>query len=307
MARELKATVVNMKDLSQNINDPIVVGAGDASGRVLRIIFTQEAAAQFTPSSKVYLSWKHQELDIKGYNVFTEIKNEDDEDWPPTWEIRYPQTMLHEGNVLACIQLVDDISIATSTNFMIHILADPNENTDYTATDDYSDFKKMIISISCLEQQMKDQMEAQKIEFEDMQLEFYRIESIAQNAEQIATEAKEIAENALEVSQNIFNTYEQLLTEVQETKEISQNAVDQALIAQQKADNSLERTIAAEQIALESKEAAENAVEQIELAVTTAEEAKEIAENATDYTPQIEQVKTDMKNYIEDLLLVTEF
>ena len=50
--------------------------------------------------------------------------------------------MLYEGNVLACIQLVDEISIATSVNFMIHILADPNDGSDFEATDDFSEFQK---------------------------------------------------------------------------------------------------------------------------------------------------------------------
>ena len=80
MAVDLKKSVINMKHLSQDIDDPIVVNAADANGRTLEIIFTQEAAAQFTENTKVYLSWHHQEMDIKGYNVFTEIKNEDDED-----------------------------------------------------------------------------------------------------------------------------------------------------------------------------------------------------------------------------------
>lgn len=80
MANELKATVVNMKNFSQDISDPIILGGGDADGRTLRVIFTQEAAAQFTKSSKLYLSWHHKETNIKGYNVFTEIINEDDED-----------------------------------------------------------------------------------------------------------------------------------------------------------------------------------------------------------------------------------
>ena len=84
MANELKATVINMKNLSQDIADPIIVGAGDAAGRALRVIFTQEAAAQFTPSTKVYLSWWHQEKNIKGYNVFTEIVNDEEENFPPT-------------------------------------------------------------------------------------------------------------------------------------------------------------------------------------------------------------------------------
>ena len=80
MINELKATVVNMKNFSQDIEDPIVIGGGDADGRTLRIIFTQEAAAQFTPYSRLYLSWHHQETNIKGYNVFSEVKNEEDED-----------------------------------------------------------------------------------------------------------------------------------------------------------------------------------------------------------------------------------
>ena len=33
MTVELKGTVINMKTLSQDINDPIVIGAGEANGR----------------------------------------------------------------------------------------------------------------------------------------------------------------------------------------------------------------------------------------------------------------------------------
>lgn len=254
MANELKATVVNMKSLSQDIDDPVVIGAGDANGRSLRVIFTQEAAAQFTPSTKVYLSWYHQEKKIKGYNIFTEIKDEDDEDFPPTWEIHYPQSMLWEGNVLACIQLVDEVSISTSTNFMIHILSNPNEGADYLASDDYSDFKKMIIRISCLEKQMKDQMESQKIEFEDMQLEFQRVYLFAATANENAERAKEIAENALEVTTTYADSIENI-------REIAQEA-------NEKAEN-------AENIAEEAKEIASQAVdytEQIEAALAEAKE-----------------------------------
>lgn len=45
MPAELKDFVVNLKSLSQDIEDPIIQGGGDANGRTLRIIFTQEAAA----------------------------------------------------------------------------------------------------------------------------------------------------------------------------------------------------------------------------------------------------------------------
>ena len=77
MANELKGTVINMKSLSQNIPDPIVVGGGESNGRYLTILFTQEAAAQFSDETTVYLSWRHLQNNIKGYNSFTEIPRED--------------------------------------------------------------------------------------------------------------------------------------------------------------------------------------------------------------------------------------
>ena len=105
--------------------------------------------------------------------------------------------MLHEGNVLACIQLVDEVSVATSVNFTIHILADPNDGSSFEATDDFSEFQKMIVSIGCLERELKDQMETQKIEFEDMQLAFQQVYRDNADAKEIAAEAKEIADHAL--------------------------------------------------------------------------------------------------------------
>lgn len=279
MANELKATVVNMKHLSQNIDDPVVVGAADANGRTLRVIFTQEAAAQFTASTKVYLSWHHQEKNIKGYNVFTEVVGDEDEDLPPTWEIHYPQSMLHEGNVLACIQLVDDVSIATSTNFMIHILADPNNGSDYGLSDDFSDLKKMIIRISCLEKQMKDQMESQKIEFEDMQLEFQQIRKIAMDAEQIAAEAKQIAEEANATAAEALETAESFPSFLEEVQEQLDNVKD---------------------ISADAKQIAEEAKD-------TADEAKEIASQMRDFTGDIEAAKEEAKQYTDDALTIFEF
>jgi methyl-accepting chemotaxis protein len=139
--------------------------------------------------------------------------------------------MLHEGNVLACIQLVDEVSIATSVNFTIHILSDPNDGSDYELSDDYSDFQKMIIRISCLEKQMKDQMESQKIEFEDMQLAFQKIVATAVDAEAIAREAKEKAEEALGVTRG----YEDALREIQETVDGLKDFTDDIERAKQEA------------------------------------------------------------------------
>ena len=196
MSIELKATVVNMKTLTQEIEDPIVNGAADVKGRTLRIIFTQEAAAQITPKTKVYLSWWHQDKNIKGYNVFTEITDIDDEDFPPTWEIYFPQSMLWEGNVLANIQLVDDVSIAVSTNFIIHILKDPNEDDHYVPSDDYSEFKEAVINLNSLSDRMEEQLEDDKAAFDQIVEEFEEMkETIA--TEETVEEIRQTAEGAM--------------------------------------------------------------------------------------------------------------
>ena len=223
MATELKATVINLKSLNQMIPDP-VVGAGDAGGRRLRVIFTQEAAAQFTPNTKVYLSWLHQERNVKGYNVFTDVTKKEGRYCPPTWEIAYPKAMLHEGNVLACIQIVDDVSIATSVNFMIRILVDPNGHQSFTDTDDYSDFQKVVIQINSLTAQMKKQLTAQKLEFEDMQLEFMRIRKIAVDAQENTRLAREYAERALRITESFHHTIEDMRAMVEEADNASINA-----------------------------------------------------------------------------------
>lgn len=197
MAAELRTTVINMKTLNQDIEEPIVVGEGDMEGRRLRVIFTQEAAAQFTPNTKIYLCWKHQELDIRGYNVFTEIKKPDNKKFPPTWEITYPKSMLHEGHVLANIQLVDNVSIATSTNILIHVLINPDDGSEFIESSDYSEFQKAVITLTNLADDVEAQMAEYENEFEEMQLTLQQIQATATNAEEIAQEAKQIAEEAL--------------------------------------------------------------------------------------------------------------
>lgn len=242
MANELKATVINMKTLSQDITDPVVVGAGEAAGRALRIIFTQEAAAQFTEGTKVYLSWWHQEKNIKGYNVFTEITDEDNEDFPPTWEIHYPKSMLYEGNVLACIQIVDSVSISTSVNFTIHILIDPNDGSSFVGTDDFTEFQKAVIRLASVEDQARKQMNDQKIEFEDMQLAFMNVQKIANDSKDIAEEAKQIAESALGTATEALETIEDFTTLAQEIQEKEQKNEEDIAEIKEAADKALDKT-----------------------------------------------------------------
>lgn len=182
MSQELKTFTVNLKSLDQDIHDPIVAGSADAYGRTFRIIFDQEAAAQCVADTKVYLSWRHMQLDIKGYNVFTKVQDD-----PIVWEIVYPQAMLHEGDVLCCIELVDSVSIASSTNFTVHVLSDPNDGSAFVVSDDFSAFQNAVIHLASLGDKMKTQMEEQRKEFEEWTKSTEEIKKIATDAYDKAT------------------------------------------------------------------------------------------------------------------------
>lgn len=177
MSQELRAFTVNLKSMDQDIPDPIVAGAGDANGRTFRVIFDQEAEAQLTPETKIYLSWFHKQKKIKGYNVFTQVNDD-----PGIWEIKWPQTMLYEGDVLCCIEMVDSVSIVQSTTFLVHVLTDPNDGSGFVVSDDFSEFQNAVIQLNCIADQMKDQMVQQKLEFEDMTLQFGEIKEKADAA-----------------------------------------------------------------------------------------------------------------------------
>ena len=193
MPLELKAFTVNMKSLDQDIDDPIIAGAGDANGRTFRVIFTQEAAAQFTEYSKVYLSWKHKQAKIEGLNVFTHVKDD-----PMIWEIHWPRTMLREGDVLCCIKLVDDVSIVQSTNFIVHVLSDPTSGENFVTSDDYSIFQTAIINMNYISQKLVNQMEDQEKEFAEWREDFSGMKEQITEATDKANQAYELAQDALE-------------------------------------------------------------------------------------------------------------
>lgn len=187
MAQELRALTVNMKSFDQDIPDPIVAGGADADGRTFRLIFSQEAEAQLAEDSKVYLSWYHQQLKIKGYNVFDQKSKTD----PAAWEIKWPQKMLREGDVLCCVELVDDISIVQSQNFIVHVLADPNDGSKYVVSDDFSVFQQAVIDMNSAAKKAEEQLEEQKAEFEEMEKTF---EDIKTESEEVFKKAQEIVD-----------------------------------------------------------------------------------------------------------------
>lgn len=193
MTAELKRNVINMKSLDQDIKDPIVVGSGEANGRTLAIIFTQEAAAQIVPMTHVYLKWRHVQADVVGYNAFTQ-ESED----PQIWVITFPKQMLREGDVLATIELVDDISIAASTTFSIHIMSDAYLENKYDDSDDFTEFQKAALALSTASYKAAEQMRAFSCKFAQLENEMKETEAEAQQATQEAIEA---ARHASEVAE----------------------------------------------------------------------------------------------------------
>lgn len=197
--QDLRTFVVNMKSLNQDIEDPIIQGGGDANGMTFRIIFTQEAQDMFTPETKVYLKWKHLGLNVRGYNIFTHIQGDGSCCFEsPIWEIKWPRNMLHEGDVLCCVDIVDDISISPSNNFIVHVLADPDDGSKFVVSDDYTIFQNAVIDMNSAVDKAEQQLQEQKEEFESMKSEFDAMkEDISQAAEK-ADEAYNMAQNALE-------------------------------------------------------------------------------------------------------------
>lgn len=212
MSQDLKVFTVNLKSLDQDIQDPIVAGGADANGRTFRIIFDQEAEAQITPETKVYLSWFHKQKQVKGYNVFTEVNDD-----PIVWEIKWPQAMLMEGDVLCCIELVDSVSISPSTNFIVHVLSDPNDGSQFVVSDDFSLFKNAVIRLNCIGDQMKDQMVQQKLEFEDFLIAVGQWQDRIENAENAALEAKAQVDKAYTAAQEAKNAVDEVRKFVEET------------------------------------------------------------------------------------------
>lgn len=155
---KLKKYIVNIKSLDQDLPD-MVVGSGDVNGRIIEVLFTQEAAAQFSDSMKVYLKWHHREKDIRGYVVFQEKRRD-------AWTLVLPNEMLHAGHVDACIELVDNISISGTTNFMIRITEDINTGLDFLETDTYQCFKKATIDMNSAGDLILEQMEELNQRFE---------------------------------------------------------------------------------------------------------------------------------------------
>lgn len=192
---QLKKFTINMKSLDQTIGSPVIAGAGDMNGRSLVVLFSQEAQDQLAPETKVYLKWRHIQNDVRGYNVFTQL-DKGDCFHPAKWEIKWPQAMLKEGDVLAHIELVDSVSIACSQNFTVHVLSDPDDGSHFVAGDDYTEFKAACIELATLGDSIEAKFDEYQAEFEHWRADFADIRKTAnaayQKAYETAQDVKEV-------------------------------------------------------------------------------------------------------------------
>lgn len=189
MPQELKTLTINLKSLDQDIPDPITVGGANANGRTFRIIFDQEAAAQMTDDTVVYLRWKHQQKNIQGYNNFTKVSDD-----PIVWELKWPCSMMNcgAGEVTCDIELVDDISISPTQTFLVHILSEPHDGSNYIVSDDFDVFQEAVITMTTLAGQIEDQMKHQSQDFSEMKEEFTNIKT---ESEEVLKKAKDVVDD----------------------------------------------------------------------------------------------------------------
>ena len=130
--------------------------------------------------------------------------------------------MLWEGNVLANIQLVDNVSIAVSTNFIIHVLKDFNEEEDQNPTSDYSEFKKAAIALNSLSEQMEEQLIYNEENFNRI------VEKFEQMKDTIATE--ESVEEIRQILENTIADVEESQSQIDKVEDDIENLWNQHVV-----------------------------------------------------------------------------
>ena len=96
--------------------------------------------------------------------------------------------MLHEGNVIACLEIVDDVSISVSKNFVIHIVQDPDDGSDFLDSNDYTVFQQAILQMNNLAADVENEFGQIKEEFNEMKDEFDEVKEAAFTAQDMVND-----------------------------------------------------------------------------------------------------------------------
>jgi len=209
---------VDMKSLNQVIKNP-TVGAGNANGAGMRIIFSQEADRAFSDMTQVYLKWYHEQKKIQGYDAFKEINNCHHRHGPKpnVWEIKWPKGMLTEGDVTCTIELVDDVSIVSSNNFIVHVLKNPHDGGGFIPSDDYTIFQEAVIALNRTMKDAQHMMRRMRNEFSNFERQIDNIEDIADGAKAKAMDVEERLRNHIALSDEEHELFKQQIEELQNT------------------------------------------------------------------------------------------
>ena len=169
--RNLKSTIIHLKSLDQHFDEPIVAGAGNVNGRSIIVKLEQETLKQMATGTMLYLNWKHLQTGIRGYNVFIPLNEE-----KTGWEFKYPRAMLVEGDIICCIDLIDDISVCSTSSFNVKVLSNPNEGFDYTKYSEFNDFQKSLLELARLNGTLQIQLDEAKLDYQKMEEKLKKIE-----------------------------------------------------------------------------------------------------------------------------------
>lgn len=217
MPQELKALTINLKSLDQDIPDPIAVGGANANGRTFRIIFSQEAAAQMSDDTIVYLKWKHLQKKIQGYEAFIKISDD-----PVCWEIKWSTQMMRcgVGEVICDVELVDDVSIAATQTFLVHILEDPHDGSNFILSDEFTVFQQAVIHLTTLADKIEEQAADEATRFAEIENTFSEMQ------DDFAEMQNEFTEFKTQVGNDLAEMQEDIV-EVQDDLAKKQTAIDE--------------------------------------------------------------------------------
>ena len=211
---QIKYVTFKIKCLQQKLR-PIVVGAG-ATRPYIYVNFVEEAHAQFTKDTIVYLSWIHEGTKVKGYNAFTAVSRK-----PNVWKILLPASLLkHEGTVLARLELVDSKSIAASRTFEINVLYNPNQDETFTDSDDYGIFQDAILELTDKINQTSDLLKDTQNTVDDLNDLFNKIQEFYDKI----LEEKE--EQDRKIDSALSNSYESLKIAIEALNQLAWGSVN---------------------------------------------------------------------------------
>lgn len=176
--KNLKSTIIHLKSLDQKFDSPIVAGAGNANGRSIIVTLEQETLSQIPQEGMLYLNWQHNKTKIKGYNSFMPLDKT-----RTIWEFKYPKSFLVEGDVLCCIDIVDSVSICSTSNFIVHVLSNPNDGFDYTKYKDFNDFQKSLTELARLNGELQLQLNQAKLDYNNLQKQIIELRTMVQELE----------------------------------------------------------------------------------------------------------------------------